>query len=108
MSERLPLPVEQTDKVLLISRWLYRIAVIQSELQMAQRWDRLEELREIYIGLSKYLVQIVAGTDDLDSLGWEQRLFSRLIKSAESIESHKLSVEDAVRAVIHDLSKDPS
>src|SRR5690606_24484245 len=100
MQERAPLSVGQTDKVLLISQWLYKIATVQRELQMAQRWDRLEELREIYIGLSQHLVQVVAGTDALDSGDWERQLFARLITRPENLADHKLSVEDAVSAVI--------
>lgn len=67
---------------------------------MAERWDRLEELRQIYLGLSSYLHRIVSGVDDLDSEGWEMRLFSGLIRNPANIASHKASVENGVKWAI--------
>jgi hypothetical protein len=106
MRLREPLSVEQTDKVLLIAVWLSRMSTLQREIQMAERWDRLDDLRRIYQGLSKYLIRIIDGSDDLDSNDWEQRLFSRLIKP-EGIIAHKESVEAGVKGAIYDLFEKP-
>lgn len=103
MTKRAPLSIEQTDKVLLISQWLFKFAIIQRELQMAERWDLLEDLRQIYVGLSTYLVRVVGGLDDLDSDDWEARLFSGLIKDPAKIAAHKESVEAGVSGAIFDL-----
>lgn len=103
---RTPLSVEQTDKVLVISEWLSTMATVQLELQLAERWDRLEDLRTIYRRLANYLIQVVGGFDHLDTDDWETKLLSGLLP-ANSIASHRERVDAAVKGAIYDLFVKP-
>ena len=98
---RKELSIKQSDKIILISHWISKMAAVQIELQLLEKWHLLDKVRRINDGLAVYLIQIVSGTDNLDEPDWENLTFGGLIKDSELLAAYKASV---LAGVHHDLN----
>ncbi len=105
--DRKPLPVEQTNKIVVVAEWLSRLTIMQLELQMAEKWERLEALRRAYQMLAGALVQIVGEFDHLESEKFSSVLLSGLISDPEKLAIWDELVDAGVKSTLYDLFEKP-